>query len=235
MRIKVFGSVRSIWLRGDHDNHKNDLMDGINVSQNLIQKQEQIMVMFYLRTNWEKFCEQKCWFIITNMLKYSNCDFRSVRSISLRGDHGNHKNDQMDAINVCQNLIPEARANKGNVLPQNQLWEVLWTEVLVHLNKDAEVQPLLDGKKDCKMTEKGTQYWLPLLEKKQAKLVARTIRKSSEIDEKIRWDWQSNVFLSEQYHCERAGMTQLYVQDARRDTWRTGRNKWRVSWWNMVW
>ena len=121
------------------------------------QKQEQIMVMFYLRTNWEKFCEQKCWFIITNMLKYSNCDFGSVRSISLRGDHGNHKNDQMDAINVCQNLIPEARANNGNVLPQNKLWEVLWTEVLVHLNKDAEVQPLLDGKKDCKMTEKGAQ------------------------------------------------------------------------------
>ena len=64
----------------------------------------------------------------------------------------------MDDINVSQNLIPEARANNGNVLPQNQLWEVLRTEVLVHLNKDAEVQPLLDGKKDCKMTEKGRQY-----------------------------------------------------------------------------
>ena len=83
--------------------------------------------------------------------------FGSVRSIWLRGDHDNHKNDQMDGINVSQNLIPEARANNGNVLPQNQLREVLWTEVLVHLNKDAEVQPLLDGKKDCKMTEKGAQ------------------------------------------------------------------------------
>ena len=45
----------------------------------------------------------------------------------------------MDDIDVSQNLKPEARANNGDVLPQNKLREVLGTEVLAHHNRDNEV------------------------------------------------------------------------------------------------
>ena len=30
------------------------------------QKQDQIIVMFYLIISWGKFCNRKCWFIITD-------------------------------------------------------------------------------------------------------------------------------------------------------------------------
>ena len=35
----------------------------------------------------------------------------------------------MDDVNFSQNLKPEARANNGDVLPQNKLREVTGTEV----------------------------------------------------------------------------------------------------------
>ena len=55
--------------------------------------------------------------------------------------------------------------------------------MLVYHKGDAEVDQLIDGKRNRKMTGKGRQYRLAVLEKRQVKLVARTIRKSSEIDD----------------------------------------------------
>ena len=102
----------------------------------------------------------------------------SMENLRLRDDHGNHSKDQMDDIDVSQNLKPEARSNNGDVLPQNKSRPVLEPEVLVDHNTGAEVDRLLDVKINCKMTEKGRQYRLAVLEKRQAKLVARTIRNS---------------------------------------------------------
>ena len=70
----------------------------------------------------------------------------SMENLRFRDDHGNHRKDEMDDIDVIQNLKPEARPNNGDVLPQNKLWQVLEPRVLVHHNKDAEVDRLLDGK-----------------------------------------------------------------------------------------
>ena len=52
-----------------------------------------------------------------------------MENLKLRDGHSNHKKDQMDDINFSQNLKPEARANNGDVLPQNKLREVTGTEV----------------------------------------------------------------------------------------------------------
>ena len=66
--------------------------------------------------------------------------------------------------------------------------------MLVYHKGDAEVDQLIDGKRNRKMTGKGRQYRLAVLEKRQVKLVARTIRKS------------------EQHHCERrAGTTERNI------------------------
>ena len=69
--------------------------------------------------------------------------------------------------------------------------------MLVHHNKDAEVDQLLDSKKNRKMTEKGRQYRLAVLEKRRAKLVARSIRKSSEIDDTM-YSYQNSITVKEE-------------------------------------
>ena len=53
----------------------------------------------------------------------------SMKNLRLRDDHGNQNKDQKDNIDVSQNLKPEAKANNGDVLPQNKLKEVLETEM----------------------------------------------------------------------------------------------------------
>ena len=75
--------------------------------------------------------------------------------------------------------------------------QVLEPKVLVHHNKDAEVDQLLDSKKNRKMTEKGRQYRLAVLEKRRAKLVARSIRKSSEIDDTM-YSYQNSITVKEE-------------------------------------
>ena len=56
---------------------------------------------------------------------------------------------------------------------------------------------ILDGKRNYTMTEKGRQYQLAVLKKRQAKLVARTIRKSSEIDY-LMYSYQNSITLKEE-------------------------------------
>ena len=53
----------------------------------------------------------------------------SMKNLRLGDDHGNQNKDQKDNIDVSQNLKPEAKANNGDVLPQNKLKEVLETEM----------------------------------------------------------------------------------------------------------
>ena len=61
----------------------------------------------------------------------------------------------MDDIDVSQNLKLGTRSDNGDILPQNKLRQVLEPKVLVHHNRDAEVDQLLDGERNCKLTEKG--------------------------------------------------------------------------------
>ena len=89
----------------------------------------------------------------------------SMENLRFKDDHVNLNRDQMDDIDVSQNLKAEVRSNNG-VLPRNKLlMQVLETKVLVHHNRDAEVDQLLDGKRNPKMTEKGRQYRLAVWEK----------------------------------------------------------------------
>ena len=44
----------------------------------------------------------------------------SMKNLRLGDDHGNQNKDQKDNIDVSQNLKPEAKANNGDVLPQNR-------------------------------------------------------------------------------------------------------------------
>ena len=107
----------------------------------------------------------------------------SMENLRFKDDHVNLNRDQMDDIDVSQNLKAEVRSNNG-VLPRNKLlMQVLETKVLVHHNRDAEVDQLLDGKRNRKMTDKERQYRIAVLKKWRAKPVARTIRKSSENDD----------------------------------------------------
>ena len=69
--------------------------------------------------------------------------------------------------------------------------------MLVHHNNDAEVDQVLDCKRIGKMTEKGRQYGPAVLEKRRAKLVARTIRKYSEIDDTM-YSHQSSITVKEE-------------------------------------
>ena len=69
--------------------------------------------------------------------------------------------------------------------------------MLVHHSRDAEVDRLLDGKRNHEMTEKGRQYRLAVLEKCHVKQVARTIRKSSDIDDLI-YSYQKNITVKEE-------------------------------------
>ena len=91
------------------------------------------------------------------------------------------------------------KSNNGDVLPQNKLTEVLKPKVLVHHNRDAEVDQLLDGKRNRKMAEKGRQYRLAVLQKRLAKLVARTIRKSSETDD-LMYSHQNSITVEEEHN-----------------------------------
>ena len=65
------------------------------------------------------------------------------------------KKDYIDDTDVSQNLKLGKRSNNGDILPQNKLRQVLEPKVLVHHNRDAEVDQLLDGERNCKLTEKG--------------------------------------------------------------------------------
>ena len=69
--------------------------------------------------------------------------------------------------------------------------------MLVYHKGDAEVDQLIDGKRNRKMTGKGKQYRLAVLEKRQVKLVARTIRKSSEIDD-LMYSHQNSITVKEE-------------------------------------
>ena len=69
--------------------------------------------------------------------------------------------------------------------------------MLVYHKGDAEVDQLIDGKRNRKMTGKGRQYRLAVLEKRQVKLVARTIRKSSEIDD-LMYSHQNSITVKEE-------------------------------------
>ena len=89
----------------------------------------------------------------------------SMENFRRRNDHGNDNRDQMDDINVSQNLKPEVRSNNDDVLTQNKLRQALEPKVLIHHKRDAEVNQLLDGKRNRKMTEKGRQYRLAVLER----------------------------------------------------------------------
>ena len=77
-----------------------------------------------------------------------------MENVRLRDDHGNHNKDQMDDIDVSQNLKPEPRSNNSDVLPQDKSRQFLEPEVLAHHNREPEVDRLLDGKRNRKMTEK---------------------------------------------------------------------------------
>ena len=121
----------------------------------------------------------------------------SMENLRLRDDHGNHNRDQMDDNNVSQNLKPGLKSNNGDVLPQNKLRQVLEPKVLVHHNRVAELDQLLGGKRNRKMTEKGRQYRLTVMEKRRAKLVARTIRKSSQNDD-LMYSHQNSITVKEE-------------------------------------
>ena len=71
------------------------------------------------------------------------------------------------------------------------------TEVLVHYKRDAEVNRLLDGKRNHKMTKKAKQYRLAVLEKRQAMMVVRTIKKSIEIDDFV-YSYQNSITVKEE-------------------------------------
>ena len=116
----------------------------------------------------------------------------SMENVRLRDDHGNHNKDQMDDIDVSQNLKPGPRSNNSDVLPQDKSRQFLEPEVLAHHNRDAEVDRLLDGKRNRKMKEKGRQSQLAVLEKRRAKLVARTTRIFNEIDN-LKYSYQNSV------------------------------------------
>ena len=69
--------------------------------------------------------------------------------------------------------------------------------MLVYHKGDAKVDQLIDGKRNRKMTGKGRQYRLAVLEKRQVKLVARTIRKSSETDD-LMYSPQNSITVKEE-------------------------------------
>ena len=58
---------------------------------------------------------------------------------------------------------------------------------------------LIEGntKRQVKLTEKGREYKMALLEKKRSKLVSRVIRKSSKI-EKIMYSFQNSIVVKEE-------------------------------------
>ena len=121
----------------------------------------------------------------------------SMENLRLIDDHGNHNKDQMDYIDVSQILKPKVISNTGYILAHNKLRQVLEPKVSLHHSRDAEVDQLLDGERNLKMTEKGRQYQLAVLEKRQAKLVARTIRKSSEIND-LMYSLQNSITVKEE-------------------------------------
>ena len=121
----------------------------------------------------------------------------SMENLRLIDDHGNHNKDQMDYIDVSQILKPKVISNTGYILAHNKLRQVLELKVSLHHSRDAEVDQLLDGERNLKMTEKGRQYQLAVLEKRQAKLVARTIRKSSEIND-LMYSLQNSITVKEE-------------------------------------
>ena len=58
---------------------------------------------------------------------------------------------------------------------------------------------LIEGKteRQVKLTEKGREYKMALLEKKRSKLVSRVIRKSSEIDD-LMYSFQNGIAVKEE-------------------------------------
>ena len=81
---------------------------------------------------------------------------------------------------------------------RNKLTEILKTQQLVHYDKYAEVDRLLDKKRNCEMTEKERQFWLAVLEKRWAKLLARKIRKSSGTGHLIYYEqYQNSITVKE--------------------------------------
>ena len=94
---------------------------------------------------------------------------------------------------------PYPRANNPDVLWDGQLRTHENVEAIQDKLYNMGAVLLIEGKteRQVKLTEKGREYKMALLEKKRSKLVSRVIRKSSEIDD-LMYSFQNGIAVKEE-------------------------------------
>ena len=123
----------------------------------------------------------------------------SMENLRIRDDtEGQNRGYQLGTSNGHVHS-PDPRANNPDVLWDGQLRTHENVEAIQDKVYNMGAVLLIEGntKRQVKLTEKGREYKMALLEKKRSKLVSRVIRKSSEIDD-LMYSFQNGIAVKEE-------------------------------------
>ena len=128
----------------------------------------------------------------------ANSLWMSMENLRIRDDTEGHNR-------VCQLgnsngyvQTPDPRANNADVLLDGQLRISENVEAIQDEVYNMGAVPLIEEKtkRQVRLTEKGKEHKMALLEKRRSKLVSRVIRKSSEIDD-LMYSCQNGIAVKE--------------------------------------
>ena len=137
------------------------------------------------------------------VLKGASSEANSLRmrmeNLRIRDDtEGHNRGYQLGNFNGHVQT-PDPRANNADVLLDGQLRISENVEAIQDEVYNMGTVPVIkeNTKRQVKLTEKGKEYKIALLEKRRSKLVSRVIRKSSEIDD-LMYSFQNGIAIKEE-------------------------------------
>ena len=123
----------------------------------------------------------------------------SMENLRIRDDTEGHNRGYQLGNSNGHVQTPDPRANNADVLLDGQLRISEIVEAIQDEVYNMGAVPSIEAKtkRKVKLTEKGKEYKMALLEKRRSKLVSRVIRKSSEIDD-LMYFFQNGIPVKEE-------------------------------------
>ena len=129
----------------------------------------------------------------------ANSFLMSMENFRIRDDTEGHNRRYQLGNSNGHVQTPDPRANNTDVLLDGQLSVSENVEAIQDDVYNMGAVPLIEEKtkRQVKLTEKGKEYKMALLEKRRSKLVSRVIRKSSETDD-LMYSFQNVIAVKEE-------------------------------------
>ena len=123
----------------------------------------------------------------------------SMENLRIRDDTEGHNRGYQLGNSNGHVQTPDPRANNADVLLDGQLRISEIVEAIQDEVYNMGAVPSIEAKtkRKVKLTEKGKEYKMALLEKRRSKLVSRVIRKSSKIDD-LMYFFQNGIAVKEE-------------------------------------